>query len=288
MTIKQKDTIGQLHHIPAHGNKNYRVPLEFYSTIPSQQVLIVLPAMGIAARFYRPLAKQLCDCGVNVILFEQRGHGNSSIRASRKSDYGFKEYLTEDLPAVITWIKKRIPNSQINLMGHSLGGHMASCYTGMNPHEIDRVILSACSIPHYTAYNDGKRWQTQLLYLLIPMAHWIYGYFPGHVFKFAGREARSLVNDWRHLIHNPTYQASGIECDIDKGVGQFSGPVLSISFDADNLSPPKGIEMLNAKWSSAQLKHHIFNSEDLSFRADHFKWARQPEKISQLIRSWIS
>ncbi len=277
-----------MQYITAQNNENHQIPIKLYAAQSDQQVIIILPAMGISARFYQPIAQQLSDQGINVVLFEQRGHGHSSIRASRQCDYGFKEYLTQDVHAVVQWVKKHIPSAQINLMGHSLGGHMASCYTGIYPHNIDRVILSACGLPHYTAYQDKKRWQIQFLYHMIPLAHWFYGYFPGHLFKFAGREARSLVNDWRSLIKDHTYTAAGIDHDIDNGIKHYQGAVLSIGFDADTLSPQKGIHMLNNKWSSAELSYKVFTSKELQFPADHFKWVRQPEQVSQLIKSWIN
>ena len=58
-----------------------------------------LPALGVAARHYLPLAEALAQRGVATFLHEWRGHGSSSLRAGRGTDWGYRELLALDLAA---------------------------------------------------------------------------------------------------------------------------------------------------------------------------------------------
>jgi predicted alpha/beta hydrolase len=73
-------------------NSNYKVPIQFIKTAGATQTIVILPALGMAARLYIPLAQELAKQEIDVVLFEQGGHGNSSIRASRNVNYGIKEW----------------------------------------------------------------------------------------------------------------------------------------------------------------------------------------------------
>ena len=63
----------------------YRVPLRLYGASAQAPSLLVLPAMGLAAGFYAPLASALANAGINTVLFEQRGYGLSAVRAARRA-----------------------------------------------------------------------------------------------------------------------------------------------------------------------------------------------------------
>ena len=53
-------------------------------------VLIIYPAMGVKGSYYRPLAESLIGKGCIVIITDLRGHGASSLRPSRKTDFGYE------------------------------------------------------------------------------------------------------------------------------------------------------------------------------------------------------
>ena len=268
-------------------DSDYQVPIQVLKTQGAVQTIIILPALGVSAGFYTPLAEELANQGFNTVLFEQRGHGNSSIRASRKVNYGFKEWLSEDIPAVVHWIEANLVNTEVVLFGHSLGGHLAACYASMNPAKIKRIILSACSTPWVGAYKGKIKWQLKLLNHLIPLAHFLFGYYPGKLLGFGGNEARTLMNDWRVLVNKNIYSARGLEFDLEKAVTSYQGRILSLSFDADKIAPYKGIKAVNDKFKSAQLGHRLMKSKKMGFLADHFKWARNPQQIATLIKSWL-
>jgi len=164
--------------------QGYAVPLSVIKARDQKQVeinkknILFLPALGVVAKFYRPLALALSYKGYNVVLFEQRGYGRSSLRASRSIDYGFQEWLNEDIPASIEWIKQNL-GKDIILMGHSLGGHLASCYVGLHPKQISRIILCATGTPWRGAFQGMMKIKIIMLSLLVPLMVHFWGYYNG-------------------------------------------------------------------------------------------------------------
>ena len=67
--------------------------------VPDQprMALLWLPALGVAARHYLPLAEALSASGVAVFLHEMRGNGSSNLRAGRATDWGYREILRADV-----------------------------------------------------------------------------------------------------------------------------------------------------------------------------------------------
>lgn len=68
-----------------------------------------------------------------VICPDQRGFGHSSWQAG---GYWFPDYLA-DLEAVLNHFVGQQP---INLVGHSLGGNVASLYAGVRPERVRRLV----------------------------------------------------------------------------------------------------------------------------------------------------
>lgn len=58
-------------------------------------LVLVYPAMGVPAGFYRPFATDLTRHGLAVVVADLRGTGASTPRPTRASRYGYAE-LTDD------------------------------------------------------------------------------------------------------------------------------------------------------------------------------------------------
>ncbi|MEP4525629.1 MAG: alpha/beta hydrolase, partial [Alloalcanivorax venustensis] len=100
---------GAGHHIDTAGG--YRVPVTWYAGAPDKPVMVLLPALGVAARFYDKLAATLTESGLNVAVMEQRGQGDSALRPGRRHNWGFAEVLDNDLPALLEWAETQRPGA---------------------------------------------------------------------------------------------------------------------------------------------------------------------------------
>jgi predicted alpha/beta hydrolase len=85
---------------------------ELLAVLPAgawQRLLYWIPAMGIPARHYLPLAQALATRGIVVVLHEWRGIGSSDRRAGRGCNWGYRELLQDDLPAGMAAVRHRWP-----------------------------------------------------------------------------------------------------------------------------------------------------------------------------------
>src|SRR3546814_14675168 len=89
----------QAHEIPLAAAYGHRSTLVARVPEHADRSLFWLPALGVAARHYLPLADALAARGVAVFLHEWRGHGSSSLRLGREHDWGYRELLPAALPA---------------------------------------------------------------------------------------------------------------------------------------------------------------------------------------------
>ena len=111
--------------------------------------ILIAPAMGVPARTYLALAAELQSLGYSAATFDMRGIGRSSIRASRDNDFGYFDMVAEDFPAAVKTLESELPNRQLVLFGHSLGGQLSCLYLSQNPDAAKALILSAsCSVHH--------------------------------------------------------------------------------------------------------------------------------------------
>ena len=90
----------------------------FQSKSGDAPTLLIYPAFGVKATYYKPFAEKLIALGINVVTADLRGHGLSSVRPNAKNNYGFLE-MTNDLKAVSDYLKQENPTSKIYILGHS-------------------------------------------------------------------------------------------------------------------------------------------------------------------------
>jgi predicted alpha/beta hydrolase len=143
---------------------------------PWQKLLIWLPAMGVSARQYLPLAETMAARGVAVVIHEWRGIGSSDRRAGRDSDWAYRQLLLEDLPATVAAIKTRAPDARLCLGGHSLGGQLACLYAGLHPDAFHGLLLIASGSPYWRRFRHA--WLVGLAYLAAPMLAALVGHLP--------------------------------------------------------------------------------------------------------------
>ena len=270
----------------------YRVPVTWYAGAPDTPTVVLLPALGVAARFYDKLAATLAGSGLNVAVMEQRGQGDSALRPGRGQNWGFAEVLDNDLPALLDWAEARRPGAPLYLMGHSLGGHFAAITAGRFAERIHGLILVATGSPWWKAFEgararpDAK--SVRRLIRLIPAAGLLFGYFPGERIGFGGNEARGVMNDWRTLAQHNRYQARGLDEDLDAAVAAYTGPVLAVRLADDALAPEASVQAVTDKFRNAPLRQQVITADQLGDRADHFRWARQARVVADLVTPFVA
>ena len=201
-----------------------RSKLTVFSGSSHHPVCIIMPAMGVRASYYTPLADSLVRQGLSAVTADLRGHGYSSLRSSRAVDFGFHEMINQDMPEVVDAARRRFPRSPIYLLGHSLGGQISVLYASLFPDQVAGVVLVSSG----SVYFRGWRFPTRLAILLGTQLAWgvskLLGYFPGHRLGFGGREARTTIRDWAHNARTGSYQPANGERDVEAAMASMTTP----------------------------------------------------------------
>jgi pimeloyl-ACP methyl ester carboxylesterase len=135
-------TIQRPHTIHALAIRNHRAQCLTWGDPLSPPLLMLHGWMDVAASFQFLVDAMKSDCF--VIAPDQRGYGGTDWTRETAGGYWFADYVA-DLEAVIDHF---LPNGQIDLVGHSLGGNVCSIYAGVRPERVRRLVsLDGFGIP---------------------------------------------------------------------------------------------------------------------------------------------
>ena len=263
---------------------------ELLATLPAgrwQQLLYWMPAMGMPARHYLPLAQALAVAGVAVVLHEWRGIGSSDRRAGRDCDWGYRQLLQDDLPAGMAAVRQRWPQARCWLGGHSLGGQLGLLYASLHPHDFAGMVLVASGAPYWRRFRHG--WLIGAAYALAPWLAALIGHLPGRRIGFGGNEARGVIADWARSGRSGRYAVAGMTQDFERLLAALQLPVLALRLQQDWLGPPASLAWLLGKLGPAARRVETILRDDLDGTpADHFGWMKAPAPGAARIAGWLA
>lgn len=256
-----------------------RVPSQAHAT------LLWLPALGVAAKHYLAFADSLAAHGIAVFLHEWRGHGSSSLRAGRKTDWGYRTLLLQDLPASEAAIAAATGAIPRIVGGHSLGGQLACCRLALSPETAAALWLVASGSPYWRAFPPSHRWWLPFAYRFLPWLAGARGALPGRTVGFGGNEARGLIRDWARTGLSGRYAVRGLELDLDEALQRVTQPVHAVLFNRDWLGPVSSLRFLLSKLRNSDVHIVTLDAATLGTKADHFAWMRNAATVVDALTS---
>ena len=251
----------------------------------ARRALLWLPAMGVPARHYLPLAQALAARGVTMAIHEWRGIGSSDRRAGRRLDWGYRELLQSDLAASAAALADHLPSCSWAMGGHSLGGQLACLYAALHPQQIDGLVLVASGAPYWRAFPHPR--SLRVAFHLAPLLARMRGHLPGRRLGFAGNEARGVIADWARSGRSGRYAAQGMAQDLDAALATLHTPVLAVRLCDDWLVPAASLNWLLGKLPHATVQRLELTAAALEgARADHFAWMKTPAAVANAIADW--
>ena len=250
--------------------------------------VILYPAMGVRASYYKDFASRLSSVGIHCITIDWRGYGKSNVRPSRKINHGF-QVLINDMNEVVDYTRHTFPNSKIYLTGHSLGGQIGSLFSVRYFNKIKGLILIAAGTPYYKAWNEFGAWKLKLGGRIFYPVSKLLGYYPGKLFGFGGKESTGVIKDWSYSAINGKYILSGSNFDYEKAMNKAELDVLSISIKKDKLGCKDSVSDLLNRFKKAKIKNIEVSPEDSRIEnLNHFNWAKQPNYFAEIIKQHIN
>ncbi len=257
-----------------------RLSVRCYDSPQAETIIVVLPAMGVPGRYYERLATSLVEAGFAVAVADLRGTGESQPAPSRASRYGYAE-LIDDIGAVLEALAPQREGRKTILLGHSLGGQAAVMYLAGSPQGVDGLMLVAVGMPYWRIYGRrrlGVFGYTQGIAALTALMR----VWPG--WSFGGKQARGVIRDWgytgRHGVFPPHLGA-------EEKLGDIKVPVLAISVDRDQYTPPNTMDHIVHKLTGAQVTRKHLTAERAGVALDHFKWVKAGATLAQELKDWL-
>lgn len=241
--------------------------------------LLWLPAMGIGAKHYVPFADALARRGIAVFLHEWRGAGSSNARASRDTDWGYRELLTLDIPASEAVIAQHVPEVPRIVGGHSLGGQLACCRLGLSPESAQRLWLVGSGAPYWRAFPARTAWWLPMVYRFLPWLADFHGVLPGRRIGFGGQEARGVIRDWSRSGLSGRYAAAGVDLDLEAAMAALTLDAHAVALARDWLGPVSSLRFLQSKLRRVEPRIDVLDAAALGTRADHYAWMKQPAAV---------
>lgn len=277
--------MGQWHKLTATDGTAVHLAL-YEPEVPAKAVLFLLPALGVKAGFYKRVAEGLSAVGVTTVLFEQRGHGESTCLPKKDVKVGYSQYLDLDLPLAIKWINGRFSDTPLFIGGHSLGAHFSNFLAAEQAVDIQGIIHMACVFPYYGFYSRREAFLLRFLCMLIPSVTKVLGHYPGRLFGFGGKEHRQVMLDWRDWALTGSYDF-GARYGVEQKMATYRGKLLSISFENDELASALALHKPHAVMSGADVSRVHLTQKEQGKHIGHFDWARRPDGVVKTIEDWI-
>lgn len=250
-------------------------------------VVVLLPALGVAAGYYGPFVKALAAEGVATLVADFPGQGESRPLASRKNDFGYAAVSDDVVAATVAVAQERYAGRPLAFLGHSFGGQVAMVNLATHVSAVSALVLIGSGSPYWRGYSQRFKLlgQTQFIGAFTALR----GFWPGDRLGFGGRQPRRLMREWAHFARRGDLVVERSGSRVEPDFAEVSLPVLAVTLDNDDLAPRGSVDNLVNKLESSAVEHRFVTrpSGEAGPAFDHFTWARHPGSFAGDVATWL-
>jgi len=192
-----------------------------------------------------------------------------------------------DLPIINTnvknlakFLREFLDHKQIdkaNLLGNSLGGHIALVFTKANPDRVNSLILTASSGLYENAFGSSfpRREDKTFIKKKVEVTF----YDPKHATDELVDECYSMVNDRNKVIRVLAIAKSAIRHNMGKDIQNMKMPVCLIWGKNDTITPPEVADEFHEKMENSSL---YWIDE-----CGHAPMMEHPEEFNTYLDKWL-
>ncbi|RZG84083.1 alpha/beta fold hydrolase [Acinetobacter sp. WCHAc060033] len=254
----------------------YPIVVDILSHHENQHTLIILPALGVSINKYEKLTALLAENGFNVVIADYPHCGRNQPLVSKGIDYGYAELLNDFIPQ-LEQLAIEINGLRLILFGHSLGGHLATLYAQSHENKIIGVATGNIGLKNWDFKGKLNILKATTVINAMILKD---GYFAGYKIAFGNRETKTLMRDWSKVVFSGNYKhIIGAEKVVENDA-------LFIYLQGDDFAPMNSMLGLSGyfkqpKIETLDLTQHVKGNQ-------HSAWLKQPEKIVELIKTWLN
>lgn len=257
-----------------------------------RNVVIIVPATSVKARYYHRFAEYLFASGCDVVTFDYRGIGASRPADMRAIDASYLEWGRHDVEAILKHVVARYPGQPIDIVAHSIGGFTL----GIAPssHRVRRMLTVGAQIAYWPDYVLRKRLQMMLRWhLFMPLVAQLFGYFPGTRLGWIEDTPLGVVKQWSAFHRNfdrKPWKRHRNDPSLPLLFELFRGETLAISIADDEWGTRSAILRLLRLYTKAQKYHlHLAPADIGESEIGHFAYFNQKfaDSLWPLALRWI-
>lgn len=268
-------------------------PIEylFFKLAKPKATVVIVHGFNEYKEKYLELIYYYLQMGIQVFVYDARGHGNSKISPSQENiDMTEFNVYAEDLKYLIDYVvKSESASTPIVLYGHSMGGAVATLFAEQYPHVAKLLMLTAPmmamdlgKLPHSIANLMGKTStllgrgkqllknstpltplpeDDQLAFLMTDSKRKVY--YQRLNRKIHDKPTWGASNNWFKTAHETMNQVRQVE-----NIKRINMPVLIIKAENDTQVLAEGIYTLanalpNVRlYNMRQAQHNLLMSDD--------------------------
>ena len=236
-------------------------------------LLLISSGTGIPRQFYRRFAAFAASRGFGVLTYDYRGIGGSAPASLRNTSIRYREWGQHDMPAALAWLRTRVPDVPLAVVGHSAGGQQLGL--AHNVHLVDAALFVAVSTGYWRDMPTKHRWFTWALWnLFVPVMRAALGYFPARRFGLGEDLPGPVATEWGAWCQEPTYMAAFFDGTgharspdgEDFGAVHFDRaqlPIHWLCFDDDPIANPRTVPPLMQLYGQANIESQWVSPREL-------------------------
>ena len=222
--------------------------------------VIVAPGTGIKQTYYRSFASYLAEHGYDVITFDFRMIGESTVKPLKKCAATYIHWGRLDFPAVIKACQKSFPEQPIDIIGHSAGAWLIA----LNPAhgEISGVLAISSMNGYWKKIKSLERYKHLFLWTIaVPPISRLWGYAPGWLGLKADLST-AHARQWANWSLHRDFLFSDPEVQPIHYANAFIGRITAFVIDDDQWTTMDATKDLYQRFTRAKLEFRSITPQD--------------------------
>lgn len=255
---------------------------EWQPAQPAQACLLIVHGYGEHSGRYEHVGEFFGARRLHVFSFDQRGHGRS---AGKQGLIRSLAQHVDDVGLMVERVYDRAPDLPIFLLGHSMGGLVATLFGATHRPQLNGLITSSALLKLGDDISPLLVRASKILGIIVPTLPTIS--LPTHTLSRdpsveARYRADPLTYNGRVLARTGAEMNSAI-ARVQQVMEQITLPLLVMHGTADGLVDPEGSQQLYARAHSADKMLKLYDGF-------FHELLNEPEKeeVMDNILSWIS